>query len=208
MRLNNLSIIISAPSGSGKTTLIKKLIFEKDRFQFVISTTTRPQRKNEIDGENYHFVSTGEFNAILEQDGFLEWNEVHGNLYGITKKEIDRIKAVGRIPVFDVDVKGAIDLKEKIEDSVYIFIVPPSKEVLHGRLKKRQTDSDEQIKLRLANSIEELQKYHLYDYLVINDDLEIAVKHLEAIVTAELCKTEHVSYIIKEILEAENDNTT
>lgn len=201
MKASKLSVVISAPSGAGKTTLIKMLLSADDRFAFSVSTTTRPIRGGETPGVSYNFVSEREFREMNGHGAFLEWALVHGNYYGTPKKEIDRIQHAGKIPIFDVDVQGAKTLRGKLDGAVYIFIVPPSREALEARLRNRKTDTDAQIRIRLQNAIRELEEYGLYDYIVVNDDLETALAHIQSIVTAELCRRERVSHIITGILE-------
>ncbi len=203
----DISLVVSAPSGAGKTTIIKKVMDEDDRLGFSISTTTRTQRPGEINGKSYYFISREEFEKLINQDEFIEWAEVHGNLYGTLRKEIDRIRALGKIPLFDIDVQGGINLKNRLELSVMIFIIPPSLEILEQRLRNRKTDSEEQIKIRLANAIGELAQYGIYDYIIINDNISEAVNNFKTIVAAELMKTPFVSEKIKKILVRKNDNT-
>lgn len=199
--LSEFSIIISAPSGAGKTTLIQRLIEGTAAFEFSVSTTTRPQRPGEVPGKSYYYVTNEEFMDMVDQGMFLEWALVHGNSYGTTKKEIDRIRAAGKIPIFDIDVQGARNLQQKIENVVSIFIVPPSRKILEERLRKRRSESESQIALRLRNAIQELKEYERYDYLVVNDSLDTAVEQLKAIVTAEQVKKDRMASIITEILE-------
>lgn len=187
--------------------MINKLLSADKRFVFSISTTTRPKRAGETDGKSYNFISESEFHDMIEQDSFIEWARVHGNYYGTTKKEIDRICCAGKIPIFDVDVQGARTLKGKLDNAVYLFIVPPSREVLELRLRNRKTDSEEQIQIRMRNALRELKEYDLYDYIIVNDDIDIALNQLRSIVTAELCRKEKVSYIISGILEEDSDNS-
>jgi guanylate kinase len=201
LKANNLSVVISAPSGAGKTTLINRLLGSENSFDFSISTTTRPPRNGEIDGKSYYFIPESEFRGMIDRGEFLEWARVHGNYYGTSKKEIDRICCNAKIPIFDVDVQGARSLKGTLDGAVYIFIVPPSREVLESRLRNRKTDSEEQIQIRLGNAIRELGEYAQYDYIVVNDDLETALNELRSIVTAELCRTDFVYHIITDMLE-------
>ena len=201
MKANNLSFVISAPSGAGKTTLINMLLAADDRLGFSVSTTTRPKRPAETDGSSYYFTDEAHFRVLIDQCAFIEWAKVHGNYYGTAKKEIDRIRNIGKIPIFDVDVQGARTLQTVLDGAAFIFIVPPSREVLELRLRHRKTDSEEQIQIRLRNAIRELHEFELYDYIVVNDDLDTALNQIRSIMTAEMCKKDRVSDIITGILE-------
>lgn len=200
--------VISAPSGAGKTTLINRLLESESSFMFSISTTTRPRRRGESDGVHYHFVSKEEFNKMIENDEFVEWAEVYGNYYGTTKKEVDRIRKSGKIPLFDVDIQGSRSLKKQIQEGVFIFIIPPSSEVLKKRLVGRETEDNEQLSLRLTNAYKEIAEYVNFDYVIINCDLDSAFKRLMSIVTAEKCRMKNVKKEIDAILEDFNDYTT
>jgi len=199
--------VISAPSGAGKTTLINRLLQSDDELVFSISTTTRDMRKGEINGVNYHFISKDEFCRMIENDEFLEWAEVHGNYYGTTKKEIDRLKKSCKIPLFDVDIQGGRNLKEKIIEGVFIFIIPPSLTVLKERLISRNTETTEQIILRLKNAYNEIAEYINFDYLIVNSDIDSSFQKLESIIIAEKCKVKNLKKEIRNILEAFNDYT-
>ncbi len=205
--MNNVSFVISAPSGAGKTSLIKKLLSSGDWFAFSVSTTTRRIRAGEIEGASYHFVDENTFREQIRAGEFVEWALVHGNYYGTTKKEIDRIRHTGKIPLFDVDVQGARSLKLSLDNAVFVFIVPPDRGALESRLRNRKTDSDQQIRIRLNNAINELKEFILYDYIVVNDDLDVALDQFRSIVTAEQCTQERNSHIIDSILEEGRDNS-
>jgi len=200
--------VISAPSGAGKTTLINRLLETESSFMFSISTTTRSVRLGEMDGVNYHFVSKDSFCKMIENGEFLEWAEVYGNYYGTTKKEVDRIRKSGKIPLFDVDIQGSRSLKKQIIDGVFVFIIPPSLEVLKERLTGRKTEDDEQLNLRLKNAYKEIAEYTNFDYVIINCDLESAFKRLMSIVIAEKCRIKNIKNDIDIILEDFNDYTT
>jgi len=197
VKASKLAIVISAPSGSGKSTLIRRLLAVDKRFSFSISVTTRKPREGEIDGLQYEFVTESEFKERIAREEFVEWAVVHGNYYGTPKKEIDRIQRGGNIPVFDVDVQGARTLKSSLEGAVYIFIVPPSLRELEARLRKRKSDTEEQIRTRLKNAIAELREYCMYDYIVVNDLIEVALEQIQAIVTAELCRRDRAFGVIE-----------
>ena len=188
MRKNDISIIVSAPSGCGKTTIIERLLSRDNSFEFVVSTTTRDKRKGETGGKNYYFISSKEFKDLIDRNELIEWSIVYENYYGITKKEFDRIQSAEKIPIFDVDVQGAVKLKDKLKNAVYIFIVPPSFEVLKERLIERKTDSKKSIEVRLQNVRNELKHVSFFDYVIVNDIIDTAVDDLSAIIRAELCR--------------------
>lgn len=208
MNEEQFAVVISAPSGTGKTTIIQNVIKDSNEYEFVISTTTRPKRSNEEESKNYYFISVEEFKDLIEKNGFIEWAVVHGNYYGITKKEIDRIRGTKKIPIFDVDVQGAATLRKKLPEAVFIYIIPPSLKILQERLRGRQTDSEEQIQLRLQNALEELKYYSHYDYIIINNTILESCNCIKAILQAESCKTKRMKNKVREILnEVSYDNT-
>ncbi len=175
-------IILSAPSGTGKNTLIGELLKRRDDIAFSISTTTRPKKKGEKEGRDYYFLSKEEFQEGIKRKIFLEWAEVLGNYYGTSKKEIRRIWKEKKTPILDLDVQGALSLKRRFGDRVVtIFILPPSLEELENRLRKRGRDNEEEIKKRLELAKKELLYREKYDYQVVNDSLEEAIKELSQI---------------------------
>ena len=174
------AVIISAPSGAGKTTLVNKLLKAKLPLLFSISACSRAPREGEEDKKDYYFLSVEEFKEKIKAQDFIEWEEVYqGNFYGTLKKEIERIWKEKKHVVFDVDVIGGISLKEYFkEDSISIFIKPPSMEVLSKRLKKRNTDNRESIKNRLEKSFEEMKSIDKFDKIIVNDELNISTKNI------------------------------
>jgi guanylate kinase len=200
------SIVVSAPSGTGKTTIIKRLMKKKKNFVFAVSTTTRVKRSGEREGRNYYFLDEENFKHKIQGDEFLEWAIVHENYYGTTKKEVDRIRSSGKIPIFDVDIQGAKQLRGKLSNAIFVFIIPPSIAELRNRLNKRRADSKEQIEIRIRNAISELKEYRVYDYIVINEKIERAVEDFESILMAERCRSARNSLRIKKILEDHIDN--
>lgn len=196
--MNKFSVIISAPSGAGKSTLISRIMKKDSRFSFSVSTTTRLPREGEKDGINYYFKDRKEFEKMIANDEFLEWAEVHGNLYGTSKKEVDRIHAAEKIPLFDIDVQGAKNIREKIA-GVFVFIVPPSMEELKRRLLSRSTDSQETIDLRIHNASAELAYAGIYDYVIVNDSLETAENDFFSVMRAEEIKTSRMIYKINDL---------
>ena len=174
------AVIISAPSGAGKTTLIKKLTEAKLPLLFSVSACNRKPREGEENKKDYYFLSTKEFKEKIKAQDFIEWEEVYdGNFYGTLKKEINRIWKEKKHVVFDVDVIGGISLKEYFkENSISIFIKPPSIDVLEERLKKRKTDDTESIKNRLEKSFEEMKSIDKFDKIIVNEKLNVSSKNI------------------------------
>ena len=174
------AVIISAPSGAGKTTLVNKLLKAKLPLLFSISACSRAPREGEEDKKDYYFLSIEEFKEKIKAQDFIEWEEVYqGNFYGTLKKEIERIWKEKKHVVFDVDVIGGISLKEYFkENSISIFIKPPSMEVLSKRLKKRNTEDRESIKNRLEKYFEEMKSIDKFDKIIVNDELNISTKNI------------------------------
>lgn len=179
-------IAISGPSGSGKSTLIGRLMKRHPEIIFSTSHTTRPIRVKEVNGRDYHFISQQEFLEMVKNDEFLEWAEVYGNYYGTSYREIDSKSKRGddTILALDIDVQGARKIKEKYPGTLFIFVVPPSLEILRQRLEARERKIDQHIRGRLEIAKEELKQYSIYDYIVVNDKLEQAFKVLDAIYIA------------------------
>lgn len=186
MKTTGQLFILSAPSGAGKTTLLKKVMAEVANLAFSISHTTRSPRTGERDGVDYFFVSVEEFQAMRDQNLFLEWAEVHGNFYGTSRPAVLSQLEQGQDIILDIDIQGAaiISCDSNVE-SVSVFVAPPSLLELEKRLRGRGTDSNETIELRLGNAAKEMSAAEKYDYLVINDDLEEAANTLQSVVIAE-----------------------
>ena len=173
---NKKVLIISAPSGAGKSTLVNHLLGSGLPLLFSVSATSRKIRGNEVDGREYYFITAGEFRRRIKRDEFIEWQEVYRNhYYGTLRQEIDRIRSEGRIPLFDVDVQGGINLKNIFGDNALsVFIMPPSVEELRNRLVRRGTDTPEQIAMRIEKDASEISLAEHFDTVVINDNLEKA----------------------------------
>jgi len=174
-------IIFSAPSGSGKTTIVKHLIKNSSQYGFSISATTRSKRENEVDGRDYYFLDIEEFKEKLLHHEFVEWEEVYPDtFYGTLKSEIERIWKEGKHVIFDVDVKGGINLKKHYKKkALALFVKVPSLEVLEKRLRQRNTDSQESIKKRLSKAKYELSFEDKFDCVIVNDDLPMAIEEAE-----------------------------
>jgi guanylate kinase len=185
-----LMLILSSPSGAGKTTLTRMLLQTKKLdLDLSISVTTRPRRSSEVDGIHYNFIPTKQFEAMRDNDELLEWAEVHGNFYGTPRARVEHILAQGRDVLFDIDYQGTQQVRAKAgQDVVTIFILPPSLQELQARLERRAEDSRETIAKRLANARNEIRRWTLYDYVLINDDLQKTFDELVAILTAERTK--------------------
>lgn len=170
-------IIFSAPSGAGKTTIVHAMLEQLNELEFSISACSRPQRKNEIDGKDYYFLGIEGFRKKIAENAFLEWEEVYkDHYYGTLLSEVERIWADGKHVIFDVDVYGGINIKKQYgENALAIFIMPPSVEVLEERLRKRSTDSEEDIQRRMVKARHEIGKAGEFDKIIINDSLEVAI---------------------------------
>lgn len=190
------TFIISGPSGVGKSTVLKSLLEKRDNVYFSVSATTRAPRAGEEDGVHYHFIDIDMFRNWISKDEFLEYAEYVGNFYGTPKKYVDAAMDSGKDVILDIEVQGAIQVVSKRPDTVRIFIAPPSWDELERRLTERGTDTQEKIQKRLLRAKVEFQTAHTYDYFVINDTVENAVRELDAIMTAEHCKPQERMEII------------
>lgn len=182
-----LLLILSSPSGAGKTTLTRMLQERFPAMRFSVSHTTRKPRANEADGRDYHFVERKDFDGLVDRDAFLEWAEVHGNCYGTSHTEIERARAEPGCTgmIFDIDYQGARQIRAKQPDAVAVFILPPSMTELERRLRGRASDSEEVVKRRFEAAKVEIEHYGFFDYLVVNDEVENAFRHLEGVILAE-----------------------
>ncbi|MEG1657500.1 MAG: guanylate kinase [Oscillibacter sp.] len=182
------TFIVSGPSGVGKSTVLGALLEQRPNVYFSVSATTRPPRPGEVDGVHYHFLDVDTFQARIAKDEFLEYAEYVGNFYGTPKKYVDAAMNRGQDVILDIEIQGSMQVSGKRPDTVRIFIAPPSWTELERRLTERGTDSPDKIQKRLLRAKVEFQTAHTYDYFVINDSVENAVKELSAIMTAEHCK--------------------
>jgi len=184
-----LMFILSSPSGAGKTTLSRKLLEADHEIKLSVSVTTRPPRPGEIDGVHYTFVSNEQFDAMVAEDDFYEWAEVFGNRYGTPKGAIRAALKQGQDFLFDIDWQGTQQLYQKDQqDVVRVFILPPSIDELHRRLKGRATDSEEVIAARMERARAEISHWDGYDYVIINDDVDVCFAKVRAILEAERMK--------------------
>jgi guanylate kinase len=179
--VKRLLLVLSAPSGGGKTTIAKKLLQVRKDLGYSVSATTRATRNGERDGKDYHFLSREEFERRRDRGEFLEWAEYGAQLYGTLKREIDRIFGEGRHAVLDIEIEGARQIRRNFPNSLQVFVLPPSADVLVERLKRRNTENPELLRKRLTHASEELAAVAEYDYAVVNEDLDTAVDQVSAI---------------------------
>jgi guanylate kinase len=193
--------VVSSPSGGGKGTLIHRVLNGVSGLGYSVSYTTRAPRNGEVDGVDYFFVSPEKFEELVAADEFLEWARVHGNLYGTSRAQVVREIGERHDIILEVDVQGAASVRKLLGDSVSIFIVPPSFDVLRQRLVARGTDSPVELELRLRNAPVELRQYVTFDYVIVNDDLERAGAQLASIVHAERARRKRQEQEVRRIAE-------
>ena len=199
--------VVSSPSGGGKGTIIRHVLEDVGNLSYSVSYTTRAPRQGEIDGREYFFVSRETFEEMVAAGEFLEWACVHGNLYGTAKNQIIEDTAAGADIILEVDVQGAASVRRLLMDSVSIFILPPSYDVLRQRLITRGTDSPEELELRLRNAPEELKQYSAFDYVIINDEIDRAVGQLASIIYAERARCMRQEGLVLEVIEKFKSNS-
>ena len=201
-----LLIILSSPSGAGKTTLTRMLLGGCPELRFSVSHTTRPPRANEVDGGDYHFVDRTGFLELVAQGAFLEWAEVHGNLYGTSMAEVESARSTSgcRGMIFDIDYQGARQIKSKVTDVVAIFILPPSMQELQRRLRDRASETEETLQRRFAVAKREIEHYALFDYLIVNDDIQRAFDELRSVVVAERSRRQRRARLAESLLRTGN----
>lgn len=188
--------IVSAPSGAGKTTLCQKLSSIIQNLKHSISYTTRPMRHGEINNRDYTFIKEDVFRRMARRDEFIEWAEVHGNLYGTSRKRLEAMLDKGIDVILDVDTQGARQIRKKYKDGIYIFILPPSLRALKERLKKRMCNSKEEIQRRLKRAVDEIREYKKYDYVIINAVFDTAIEEMKAIISSEKLRTDNIDTLL------------
>ncbi|ATD57410.1 guanylate kinase [Clostridium chauvoei] len=185
-------IVISGPSGAGKGTICKELLNQNDNLYLSVSATTRDPREGEIDGVNYYFLSRNEFLDRVEKDDFLEYAEVYGNCYGTPKSNVEKMLEEGKDVILEIDIQGALKVKENFSEGVFIFILPPSMEELKQRIIKRGSETEESLMRRFKSAYKEINYVSKYNYAVVNDTLDLAVSKVEGIIAAEKCRVDRI----------------
>ncbi|WP_321993116.1 guanylate kinase [Clostridium butyricum] len=191
-----LLIVISGPSGAGKGTICKNFLERNSEVAISVSATTRSPRNGEVDGINYYFMSKEQFKEKIEANDFLEYAEVYDNFYGTPKSNVEQLLESGKDVILEIDIQGALKVKENTEEGVFIFILPPSMEELKARIIKRGSETPESLMKRFKSAYKEINFISRYNYAVVNDEVETAVDKLEAIVCAEKCRVDRIKHSI------------
>jgi guanylate kinase len=194
--------IISSPSGGGKGTLIREILKIVSKVTLSVSFTTRPKRPGEEHGKDYFFVSESEFLNLIKKNAFLEYAKVHGHFYGTSREYVEEKLNAGQDVILEIDIQGARSIKKLPLETISIFIMPPSFQILRERLIARGTESEQSLKIRLENAINEVEAYKEFDYVVINDNLHEAIENLKAIFVAERLRTQNQLDRIDQILHS------
>ncbi len=194
--------IISSPSGGGKGTLIREILKIVPKVTLSVSFTTRPKRAGEEHGKDYFFISEPEFLNLIKKNAFLEYAKVHGHFYGTSREYVEEKLNAGQDVILEIDIQGARSIKKLPLETISIFIMPPSFQVLRERLIARGTESEGSLKIRLENAINEVEAYKEFDYVVINDNLHEAIENLKAIFVAERLRTQNQLDQINQILHS------
>jgi len=192
LKNKGILFVVSGPSGAGKTTLYREAASSLPNLKHSVSYTTRRPRPGEVNDRDYTFINRDEFKGMIDRAEFAEWAEIHGKLYGTSRKRLEETMDSGIDVILDIDVQGAEQLKKKYQGGVYIFVLPPSLEVLEERLQKRMVNSKEEIEKRLKVAAKEIKRYREYDYVIVNNILEDALKELSAIIISKRVSTERV----------------
>jgi guanylate kinase len=183
-----LLFVVSAPSGAGKTSLCRAVTDSLENLTHSVSYATRKPRLGEIDGRDYHFVAPARFQEMMKDGDFAEWAEVHSHMYGTSRRVLDDMITRGIDVILDIDTQGAAQIKQKYDSAVYVFIVPPSLEILEERLRNRKSDQEDEIRKRMRRARDEIKDAMKYDYLVVNRSFDHALLELRSIVMAERCR--------------------
>lgn len=191
-----LLIVISGPSGAGKGTICKSFLKRNPEVAISVSATTRSPRAGEVEGINYYFMSKDDFKKKIQDNDFLEYAEVYDNFYGTPKSNVEELLERGKDVILEIDIQGALKVKENTEEGVFIFILPPSMEELKARIIKRGSETPESLMKRFKSAYKEINFISRYNYAVVNDEVETAVEKLEAIINAEKCRVDRIKHSI------------
>lgn len=194
-----LLIVVSAPSGCGKGTILSEVL-KDDSFYYSVSATTRSPRLGEVNGITYHFITKQDFEERIKNNAMLEYAEYCGNYYGTPKKEIDEMREQGKNVILEIEVQGAMKVREICPDAVFIFVLPPSVAELERRLKKRATETDDVIAQRVSQARSEIELARKYDYVVVNAALEDAINDFKTVIKAEELKVSNAQDLIDEVI--------
>ncbi len=181
-------IVVSAPSGAGKTTLVRRLLRRVGELEFSVSYTTRPARRGEREAVDYHFITPARFRRMIREREFLEWAEVYGHFYGTRKRDLLRILRKGKDVLLDLDTQGAGKVRKRLPGAISVFILPPAAPALNRRLRGRGLDSADSLRRRYARAAGEIRHFPYYDYLIVNDRLDPALRFLEAVILSARCR--------------------
>ena len=201
MKPQGVLLVLSGPSGAGKGTICNKLREKRNDLSYSVSATTRAPRNGEVDGKDYFFITIDHFKEMIENDEMLEYAEIYGNYYGTPKPYVMNILEQGKDVVLEIDPQGALQIKKRFPDAVFVFIVPPSLDELTKRIYKRGTDSEEVIKRRLSSATSELEYASKYDYIIVNDEVEKATNKVSNIIDAERNRDVRTLFIVNEICQ-------
>lgn len=196
---HGLLVVLSGPSGAGKGTLCQELLRQMPDVRYSVSATTRSPRPGEVDGIHYFFREREEFQRMIQNDQLLEWAEFCGNYYGTPQFAVEQAIQAGHDVILEIEIQGALQVKKRFPQGVFIFVVPPSMDALSERIHKRGTESEEVIQKRLETAAQELGYVTEYDYVVVNDEVPAAVDKLKSILTAEKCRVKRKPFVFQEV---------
>jgi guanylate kinase len=200
MKKEGMLFVVSGASGTGKTTLCRAMLKIYPNLRFSVSHTTRPQRPGDEDGRDYYFISSQEFQRMVDEGDFAEWATIYGHRYGTSKRMLEKARAEGHDLILDIDGQGARQLRQQGLPGIFLFILPPSIAELRRRLMKRKTERKEALEKRLKKAREEIAEARWYDYLIINDELKRAQEQLQAILLAEHCRRERMIGVLEKLM--------
>ncbi|MDX8288310.1 guanylate kinase [Metabacillus indicus] len=203
MKERGLLIVLSGPSGVGKGTVRKAIFSQNTDFEYSISMTTRKPREGEVDGVDYFFKTREEFEQLIKEEGLLEWAEFVGNYYGTPVEYVEKTLSEGKDVFLEIEVQGALQVRKAFPEGLFIFLMPPSLSELKNRIVTRGTETQEIINNRMAAAKEEIEMMDAYDYVVENDQVDLACARIRAIVTAEHCRRDRIALRYKKMLEVE-----